>query len=336
MDSSSVTEEEGVNMSLNFNLGSNFSFNEPKLNQDEIYDMLIVGGGPAGFTAALYGKRKGLKVAILGDKVGGQVLDTSSVENYMGFQHITGEELAKTFEEQVKALDIPIISGERVIEIISGNLKEVKTREGNTYTAKSVILATGSVSRKLGVPGEKEFYGRGVTYCAICDGPLFAGRDVVIAGGGNSAVEAAIDLAKIVNKVVIVHRSQFRADKILLDKLNDYDNVEIYLETQILEVKGDKLVSSIDVLDKKTGEKRSIETDGLLVEIGTIPNSKDFETLLDLNGKGEIVVNSLCETSVEGVFAAGDVTDVPYKQIGIASGEGAKAALTANDYLNKL
>jgi alkyl hydroperoxide reductase subunit F len=308
----------------------------PAVTPETIYDVLVVGGGPAGLNAALYAKRKGLSVGILAERLGGQVLDTSSVENYLGFPSETGEELMKKFQAHVGELKVSVKEHVLVTGIDEGRIKKIHTNTEVTYQAKAVILATGSKPRMLKVPGEKEFLGRGVAYCAICDGPLFAGMDVIVAGGGNSAVEAAIDLAKIANHVHLVHRSHFRADQILVDQLRKKENVTIHLETQIQSVEGEGLVSHVNALDKASGRVVEIPGNGLFVEIGYLPNSGAFTEVVKQNGRGEIEVNARCETSVAGIFAAGDVTNMPYKQIVISAGEGAKAALTANEYINTL
>ncbi len=300
------------------------------------YDMIIVGAGPAGLNAALYAKRKGMSVGIVGRKVGGQVIDTTSVENYLGFEYKTGSDLILEFNKHVATLKVPILRDVDILGISKVEVGfELKASSGDTLKALTVILATGSKPRHLGVIGEDKFLGKGVAYCAICDGPLFEGLDVIVAGGGNSAIEAAIDLAKIVNKVTVVHRSNLRADQIVIDKLNTFKNVTVHLETEILEVKGQGLMSGISIKDKKTGLESFLEANGLFVEIGYLPNSEFIKDTVALNNRGEIIINALNETSLPGIFAAGDVTDVAYKQIVISAGEGAKAALTANDYLNR-
>lgn len=320
-----------MDLKLNMDLGTKQAFDKTIK-----YDLLIIGSGPAGLNAALYAKRKGLEVGVVGRKNGGQVIDTTSVENYLGFEFETGEGLIKAFNAHVDTLKIPMLKDVDVVSIQQVNLDfEFKLSTGETLSAKSVILATGSKPRHLDVKGEEAFAGKGVAYCAICDGPLFEGLDVVVAGGGNSAVEAAIDLSKIANSVTVVHRSQFRADKILVDKLMTLKNVKIMLETEILEVYGEQLVKGIQVKDKKTGETSTVEASGVFVEIGYLPNSGFVKDFVAQNNRGEITVNALNETSVAGVFAAGDVTDTPYKQIIVAASEGAKAALSANDYINR-
>lgn len=326
-----------MDFSINVNLDSQFSGqNTISLTSDKIYDYLIIGGGPAGFSAAIYAKRKGMEVGIIAEKLGGQVVDTTSVENYPAFDFVTGEDLAKAFQNHAAKLEVPIKAGTRVEKVTTDTLKTLHLADGSQYQAKAVLIATGSKPRQLNIPGEKAFYGKGVTYCAICDGPLFEGLTIAIAGGGNSAVEAAIDMAKIAEKVQLVHRSQFRADRILLDKLKSLENVEIYLETLIEEVKGENLVTGLLVKDKNTQETQLLETNGIIVEIGYLPNSEAFEDLVAMTERKEILIDEKGRTDIPGIFAAGDVTTVPYKQIVIASSEGAKATLAANDYLNSL
>jgi len=324
-------------MDFSLNIDSNSIKKNNSLEKNTLYDVLVIGGGPSGLNAALYAKRGGLNVGIIASKYGGQILDTSSVENYLGFPSLSGEELAKKFKEHVEEYDIPIKKDSKVTSITKeNNIFTLNLSDGSLFTTKTVIIATGSKPRMLNVKGEKEFLGRGVAYCAICDGPLFEDRTVVVAGGGNSAVEAAIDLSKIAEKVIIVHRSQFRAEKILVDKLKEISNIEIHLNTQILEIFGDRLVSGLKALDKNTNEEIEIKADGVFVEIGYTPNTEDFESLLKLNERKEIIIDNYCKTNVDGIFASGDVTNVPYKQISISSGEGAKAALSANAYINTL
>jgi len=326
---------EGIKMGLSFSLDDNSKGNE--VNAETLYDTIIIGGGPAGLSAALYAKRKGMTTGIIAGQIGGQVLDTSSVENYLGFDSLSGQDLMKNFEDHIKVYEIPTTTGSLVESIEDGaSFKKIHTDNGKAYRAKSIIISTGSKPRMLGVPGEKEFLGKGVAYCAICDGPLFEGLDVIISGGGNSAVEAAIDLAKIASKVKIVHRSQFRADQVLIDRLEQLDNVEIHLQTQIKEIHGERLLTHIIAFDKNEGKEVKIEANGLFVEIGYLPKSEVFESLVKMNDRKEIIVDRKGETSSKGIFAAGDVTDGPYKQIVISAADGASAALSANDYVNKL
>lgn len=301
------------------------------------YDVLVVGAGPAGLTAAVYAKRKGLSTLVVGEKIGGQVMDTTSVENYTGFEFITGQDLSHAFQHHVESLNVTIKEYTKVLSIEDqGAVKIATLEDGTKVEAKAIILATGSKSKKLGVPGEDAFYGRGVTYCAICDGPLFQDRRVIVAGGGNSAIEAAVDLAKIAEHVTVVHRSQLRADQIVIDQLNKYPNVTVLLQTQMLEIQGERMVKGVRVLDKGTGQESFIEASGVFVEIGYIPNSEWLNGLVKLNDNGEVLIDAHGQTSTPGIFAAGDLTQVPYKQVVVAAGEGAKAALTANDYINRL
>lgn len=327
-------------MNFDFNFNLNASSNEGKhLSKEELYDILVIGGGPAGLNAALYSKRKGAKVGLLATSLGGQVSDTSSVENYLGFPSLSGGGLVQKFNDHVKTLEIPMATEVFVDSIAVSEDQREKTvtlTSGESYRAKALILATGSKSRKLGVKGESELAGRGVAYCAICDGPMYRDKVVVVAGGGNSAVEAAIDLSKIAKFVTIVHRSQFRADKIVTDQLDKIENISVMLNTPILEILGGDLVKGIRVLDQTSGTESELFTEGVFVEIGYTPNTAPFQNLIELNERGEIVVDSYNRTNIEGIFAAGDVTTIPYKQIILSAADGAKSALAANDYLNSL
>ena len=319
-------------MSFNFNIGN---LNKPKVDLDQIFDFVSIGGGPASYNASLYAKRKGLNVLIIAKKPGGQLLNTSSVDNYLGFKELSGEALYEQFHEHVKTLDISEINDQNVIHIDKNkDVFYLSLEDGSVVKSKTILIATGSNPRKLGVKGEVEFSNAGVAYCAICDAPLFKGKDVIIAGGGNSAVEAAIDVAKIAKHVTLVHRSQLRADKILVDKMNEQANIKVYLESQILEIEGDTKMRSIRVLDKQSNTEFRLEADGIFIEIGNIPNSDLVKNLVELNDCNEIIVNHKQETSLEGCYSAGDVTNTPYKQIIIATAEGAKAALAANEYIN--
>ena len=309
----------------------NLNISTPKnvLDAEKLYDLIIIGAGPAGLSAGIYASRKGLSVGIIGEKIGGQVNDTSSVENYIGFEFVTGESLAESFSKHTKSLAIDMLEDVKVKEIKKNETFKIIADNYMTYESKTILIATGSKSRKLDVEGEDSLYGKGVTYCAICDGPLFKDKTVTVVGGGNSAVEAAIDLAKIASHVNIVHRSTFRADKILVDKLEEINNLSVYLGNQIKKIHGDSQVTSIDISNE------TLKTDGVLVEIGYVPNTQ-FLTDVELNSRKEIVIDSNNKTNVPGIFAAGDVTTIRYKQIVIAASEGAKAALSINDYINTL
>ncbi len=306
-----------------------------RVESDKLYDTLIIGGGPAGLNAALYAKRKGLQVGILTQKVGGQVLDTKIVENYLGYSKITGEELMKEFEDHVKEYDVPITDEIQVKKIECKEYKEIHTANNKIYKAKTIIIATGSLPRMLDIPGEKEFYGKGVSYCAICDGSLYQDGIVMVVGGGNAAIGSAIDLSRIAKKVMIVHRSKFRADQILMDRLSELENVEIYLGTVINEIKGQSRMTHVITFDKDSGKEKSIDVEGIFIEIGHIPRTECLQGLIELDDKGEIIIDANGETSEPGIFAAGDVANVKYKQIIIAAAEGAKAALSATEYINK-
>ncbi len=321
-----------------FDLNISSQFTEKKsagLQADQLYDVIVIGGGPAGLNAALYAKRKGLRTGIIAERIGGQVLDTTSVENYLGFDLISGEGLIEKFRHHITELNIPISKEVRVEKIENGTTKTLHLSSGDAIKSKTVILATGSKPRELGVPGESDYRGKGVAYCAICDGPFFTDRKVIVAGGGNSAVEAAIDLSKIAKEVILIHRSDFRADQILIDRISEISNIQVRLQTQITQVNGEMLMTGVNVLNKKDKSSEVIEADGIFIEIGYLPNSDAFKDLVSTTDRGEIIVNEKTETNIEGIYAAGDVATVPYKQIIIAASEGAKAALSANDYINK-
>jgi len=302
-----------------------------------MYELIIIGGGPAGMTVAVYAARKKLSTLLISYDIGGQVLWTAGIENYMGYQFIEGLELMKKFEEQVKQFPLDIKTGERVSSLSQTNGGfEARTDKGESYQAKAAILATGKRPRKLNVPGEKELLGRGVTYCAICDGPLFADVKVAVIGGGNSALEAADDMVKIADHVYLVSLTPLIGDEIRIDRVKSASNLTMFLEHEVLEIKGDSRVKGIKIRDLKSKQERELEVGGIFVEIGLIPNSELVKELVTLNRLGEIEVNCGNETGVPGFFAAGDVTSVPDKQIVVAAGEGAKAALQAHRYLQRL
>ncbi len=288
-------------------------------------------------TAAVYAARKKLDTVLVSKDIGGQVNWTLGIENYMGYQFIEGPELIRKFEEQVKQFPLKVELGDPVSSIsrLNGGF-EVNTESGKSIRSKTVIIATGKRPRPLNVPGEDRLVGRGVTYCAVCDGPLFAGMKVAVIGGGNSALEAADDMLKIAEHVYLVSLTQFTGDAILVDRVKAGRNVTIFLEHEVLEILGENMVSGIRIRDLNSGKQRELEVSGVFVEIGLMPNSDLVRGLVELNPSGEIKVNCRNETNVPGLFAAGDVTDVPEKQIAVAVGEGAKAALQAHRYLQRL
>jgi alkyl hydroperoxide reductase subunit F len=304
-----------------------------------VYELIIVGAGPAGMTAAVYAARKRLNTLLISDDVGGQPLTTVGIENYMGYQFIEGPELMQKFEEQVRQFpsDVKVQVGQKAESLsrIDGGF-EVKTDKGEIHRVKAVIFATGKHPRKLNVPGEKEFLGRGVTYCAICDGPLFAGENVAVIGGGNSALEAAEDMVKIAEHVYLISLTPLTGDQILIDKVTDASNLTVFLEHEVLEIRGKKRVEGLRIRDLKSKQQRELDVGGVFIEIGLIPNSEAIKEITTLNRIGEVEVNCANETGVPGLFAAGDVTNVPEKQIVVAAGEGAKAALQAHRYLQRL
>lgn len=302
-----------------------------------MYELIIIGAGPAGMTAAVYAARKRLNALLISYDIGGQVLWTTGVENYMGYQFIEGPELMQKFEEQVKQFPLDTKTGERVSILSQTNEGfEVRTDKDETYQAKAAIIATGKRPRQLNVPGEEKLRGRGVTYCAICDGPLFAGENVAVIGGGNSALEAAEDMIKIAEHVHLVSLTPLTGDQILIDKVTAATNLTMFLEHEVLNIKGESRVKGIEVRDLKGKQEKELDVSGVLIEIGLIPNSEPFKGIVHLNRLGEIEVNCANEAGVPGLFAAGDVTNVPEKQIVVAAGEGAKAALRAHHYLQRL
>ena len=296
-----------------------------------MYDLIIIGAGPAGITASVYAARKRMNFLVITEDVGGQTAWSGDIENYTGYQFIAGTSLVAKFEEHMKKYGVPLKEGEKVKRLTKeNNIIKIKT-EKNEYETKTAIIASGKKSRELGIPGEKQFKNKGVTYCATCDGPVFTGKDVAVIGGGNAGLEAAIQLMKIAKKIYLIEASnRITADAILEEKARHDKKVEIVTGAEILEVIGDKMVSGLKI--KTNNKERTIALQGIFVEIGLIPNS-GFVSMLEKNKKGEIKINSYNETSVPGIFASGDVTDIPEKQIIIAAGEGAKATLSAFRYL---
>ncbi len=306
-----------------------------KIAKKEVFDMLIVGGGPAGASAAIYAARKGIRTGVVAERFGGQVLDTMGIENFISVKETEGPKLVAALEQHVNDYDVDVMNLQRAASLEPGELIEVKLESGASLKAKSVIIATGARWRELNVPGEKEYRNKGVAYCPHCDGPLFKGKRVSVVGGGNSGVEAAIDLAGIVAHVTLLEfDSKLRADAVLQRKLRSLPNVSVITDAQTTEVIGDGTkVNGMRYTDRNSGESRTIELEGIFVQIGLLPNTDWLKGTLALSKYGEIEVDTKGQTSVPGVFAAGDVTTVPYKQIIIAMGEGSKAALGAFDHL---
>jgi len=297
--------------------------------------VLIVGGGPAGAAAAIYAARKGIRTGVVAERFGGQVLDTLSIENFVSVQETDGPKFAVALEQHVRSYDVDIMNVQMASELVPGKLIEVKLKDGGSLKSKSVILATGARWRTINVPGENEYRNKGVAYCPHCDGPLFKGKRVAVIGGGNSGVEAAIDLAGIVGHVTLIEfGAELRADAVLQRKLHSLANVTVITSAQTTEITGDgKRVNGLVYKDRKTEEVKSVELEGVFIQIGLVPNTEWLKGTVALSRHGEIEVDAHGRTSVPGVFAAGDVTTVPYKQIVIAVGEGAKASLSAFDYL---
>ena len=301
-----------------------------------MYDLIIVGGGPAGLTAAVYAARKRISTLLITNDIGGQVNWTMGIENYMGYQFIEGAELIAKFEAQVDQFPIDRKIGQKVTGITKiDNGFEIITESGK-FQGKTVLLATGKRPRHLNIPGETELTGRGVTYCATCDGPIFAGQKVAVIGGGNSALEATLDMVKIAEHVNLVSITPLTADPVLIEKLSGTKNLTVFLEHQSEEISGKGLVEGIVIKDLRTGEHKKLDVSGIFIEVGLSPNSDMVKGLVKLNQHGEVPVNCSCETEIPGLFAAGDVTTVPEKQIVIAAGEGAKGALQAHRYLQRL
>ena len=310
-----------------------------KINQKDAFEVLVIGGGPAGSAAAIYAARKGISTGIAAERFGGQVADTMGIENLISVPYTEGPKLVAAMEQHVNEYEVDIMNMQRAEKLIpaaqTGGLHEVKLANGGSLKARTVILSTGARWRQMGVPGEEEYRNKGVAYCPHCDGPLFKGKRVAVIGGGNSGVEAAIDLAGIVGHVTLIEfGEQMRADEVLQKKLRSLNNVKIITSGQTTEVVGkDGKVSGLNYTDRTTGEAHHVELEGVFVQIGLVPNTEWLKGDIELSQHGEIIVNDRNETSIPGVFAAGDATTVPYKQIVISMGEGSKAALSAFDFL---
>jgi alkyl hydroperoxide reductase subunit F len=310
-----------------------------KLSAKQPFDVLIVGGGPAGAAAAVYAARKGIRTGVVAERFGGQTLDTLGIENFISVLETDGPKFAMALEQHAKQYGVEIMNLQRAEKLIpagpGSDMIEVQLANGGSLKSKTVILSTGARWREVNVPGEKEYRNHGVAYCPHCDGPLFKGKRVAVIGGGNSGVEAAIDLAGIVGQVTLIeYGDKLRADAVLVNKLKSLSNVTIHTQAQTTEITGDGAkVNGLTYTDRASGEPHHVELEGVFVQIGLVPNSEWLQGTLELTRHGEIVVDSRGQTSLPGVFAAGDVTTVPFKQIIIATGDGAKAALGAFDHL---
>jgi alkyl hydroperoxide reductase subunit F len=296
-----------------------------------MYDLIIIGAGPAGITAAVYAARKRMNFLVISEDIGGQTAWSGNIENYTGYQFVTGPELAAKFEEHMRQYAIVVKENESVLEVKKeDSLISVSTRNGS-YQARAVIIASGKKTRELNVPGEKEFKNKGLTYCATCDAPLFSGKDVAVIGGGNSGLDAAIQLLKIAKHIYLINIApEFTGDPIMQEEVNKNNAVTVLNNTYVTGILGDKFVSGIKV--NSGGKEETLLVQGVFVEIGLIPNS-GFAKNVEKNELGEIKVNFRNETNIPGIFAAGDVTNVPEKQIIIAAGEGSKACLSAFRYI---
>jgi len=307
-----------------------------KFSDKEIFDILIIGGGPAGASAAIYAARKGIRTGIVVERFGGQMQETVGIENFISIPYTEGAKLSSMLEEHVKEYNVDIINGIRARKIEKEDFVKVTLEDDSILKSKAVIIATGAKWRKIGVKGEEEFANKGVAYCPHCDGPLFKDKAVAVIGGGNSGVEAAIDLSKIASSVTVLEfLPELKADKVLVDKLYSLPNVKVYRNVETKEITGTKKVEGIKFADRETKEEINLELSGVFVQIGLVPNTEWLNDRIELNKIGEVVVGNHNETSLQGVFAAGDCTNSAYKQIIISMGSGASAALGAFDYINR-
>jgi len=300
-----------------------------------LQDVTVIGGGPAGASAAIYAARKGLNVTVIADRFGGQLQDTMAIENFISVRRTMGPDLSAALQEHMNDYDITLKEHLRVTGIESGDIKTLTLSSGEQVRTRALVVATGARWRELGVPGEKENLGNGVAYCPHCDGPFFKGRDVAVIGGGNSGIEAALDLAGLVRSVTVLEvMPELRADKVLVDQACARDNISIIRGAATTRITAsDGKVDGLEYEDRETGRVQQLDCAGVFVQIGLIPNSQVLEGVVELSPYGEVVIDDKCRTSAEGIFACGDVTTVPYKQIIVSTGEGAKASLAAFEYL---
>jgi len=308
-----------------------------KLDVNIKYDIAVIGAGPAAVSAAIYGARKGLKVAMIGDLVGGQLINTNDIENIIGTPLTNGFDFSQSLEKHLNEYEIAFYKGHKVKKVLKDSKDNILILDDELEVkSKTVIVATGAIWKKLGIEGEDKYAGKGVHYCATCDGPFYRNKDVVIIGGGNSGVEAAIDLSNIAKTITLVeYSSTINADEVLKNKLSSLENVKILTSSAVQSVTGNLFAEGLKILNRDSNVVEEIKTDGIFVEIGTVANTSFVSDILDINTNSEIKIDSVNKTSVEGIFAAGDCTDVRYKQVIIAMGEGAKAALSAYEYLIK-
>lgn len=307
-----------------------------EINNKEIFETLVIGGGPAGASAAIYSARKDVRTGVVATRFGGQILDTMTIENFISIKHTEGPKLANALEEHMKEYNIDFIRLQTVVEIVKdGDIFKAICQSGAILKAKTIIISTGAKWRKMGVAGEDKYIGKGIAFCPHCDGPLFRDKSIAIIGGGNSGVEAAIDLSAIGKDITLIEFApELKADAVLQRQMAKIGNIKVIKSSKVEEVFGsENKLTSLDYLDMKTGEKHSLNVDGIFVQIGLLPNSDFAKGFIDLTDRGEIIIDNKCQTSVAGIFAAGDVTTVPYKQIIIAMGEGAKASLSSFEYL---
>ncbi len=304
-----------------------------------MYDIAIIGAGPAGMTAGVYAARKKLKTILLSKDIGGQAAWSSDIENYLGFSMLTGAELTTKFEHHLEKFkdDVELRILQHGVEQIEKLDTHFKIHaDGKTITARAVIIAGGKVPRHLDIPGEKEFLNKGVSYCAWCDGPIFEGKDIVVAGGGNAALDAVLNVSKMVRNIYVVNLApELTADPVMVDKVMQLPHVRVMNNTELLRIVGDKFLSGVEVKDRDKGTHKTLDVEGIFIEVGSVPATDYLRNFLKLNHEGEIVIDKNNMTSQAGVFAAGDITDVIEKQIIVAAGEGAKAAIQASQYLTK-
>jgi len=304
-----------------------------------MYDLIIIGGGPAAMSAGIYAARKKLKTLLTCKELGGQMNEAGQIENYLGFEPILGIQLAQKFDSHLRKFDLEIKEKQEIQEIkkLADRGFEILNGHNDKYQARALIIASGKGPKKLGVPNEEKFIGKGISLCATCDAPLFKNKEVAVVGGGNAAAQSVLEVAKYASKIYLLSLySKLMADKIYQEKIKAASNISILFNAQVKEIQGNKFVTGLIYQDKVSQEEKKLSVQGIHIEIGSVPSSNFIKSVVKLNKKGEIKIDSLNRTSQPGIFAAGDVTDVSHNQIVIAAGEGAKAALNAYDYLSKL